>query len=42
MRAETHPKLAPLSSLYLILKLNPVPLGAGRVPEKTRPIVIPT
>ena len=24
-----------------LLKLNPVPLGAGRIPEKTRLIIIP-
>ena len=30
-----------LSQTHLI-KFNPIPLGAGRVPEKTRPIAIPT
>ena len=25
-----------------LINFNPIPLGAGRVPEKTRPVAIPT
>ena len=34
-------KQFPNPSQTHLLKFNPVPLGAGRVPEKTRPIAIP-
>ena len=41
---QTRPELVPgfkKNSQIHLLKLNPVLLGAGRVPEKTRPIAIP-
>ena len=44
MRDGAIPEPAPSfkkNSQTRLLKLNPVPLGAGRVPKKTHPIAIP-